>query len=363
MRHKLRQKMKDCMVFSWRDLAVTIVILLCAMILCVVLRQMDDRGNFASMIFVMAVMVVSRLTTGYLFGVAASFIGVIGVNYAFTYPYLALNFTLAGYPITFMTMLLVSISTCALTNQLRGQERLRAESEKEKMRANLLRAISHDLRTPLTTIYGSSAALRENADVLTQEQKDKMLLGIQEDAQWLVRMVENLLSITRMDSGNLQIATVTAAVDELIDSVLLKFRKRYPDQPVQLELPEDLVLISMDCMLMEQVLINLLENAVQHATGLTRIILRVTTGNGKALFEVQDDGCGIPPERMSQLFTGYFPTGEKPVDNAKRNAGIGLSLCATIVRAHGGTMEAENLPTGGAAFRFALDMEETADEQ
>ena len=189
-----------------------------------------------------------------------------------------------------------------------------------------------------------------------------MLLGIQQDAQWLVRMVENLLSITRMDSQHVQISTVITAVDELVDSALLKFQKRYPDANVSLELPEELVLISVDCMLVEQVLINLLENAVQHAEGLTRILLRVAVLEDKVTFEVEDDGCGIPLERLPHLFSGYFLPGEKVADNTKRNAGIGLSLCATIVRAHGGSLDAFNNPAGGATFRFTLNTEEMTDE-
>jgi len=259
-------------------------------------------------------------------------------------------------------MALIAILTSALTTKIKRQEAMKAEAEKEKMRANLLRAISHDLRTPLTTIYGSSAALRENADTLTDQQKDKMLLGIQQDAQWLVRMVENLLSVTRMDGGNVRIFTVTTAVDELLDSALVKFQKRYPQQKVLLDLPQEPVLISIDCMLLEQVIINLLENAVQHARGLTQILLRVRLQEKMVVFEVVDDGCGIPADRLPQLFAGYFAPGEQPVDGGKRNAGIGLSLCATIIHAHGGSIDAENNPSGGATFRFSLQMEDITDE-
>jgi two-component system sensor histidine kinase KdpD len=156
MRQKLKQKMQEWVVFSWRDLSVTIAILFCAMILCVVLRRMDDRGNFASMIFVMAVMVVSRLTTGYLFGVAASFIGVIGVNYAFTYPYFNIDFSPPENIFSALVMLIISFMTSTLTTKLKKWQALKLESEKEFMRANLLRAVSHDLRTPLTVIYGAS---------------------------------------------------------------------------------------------------------------------------------------------------------------------------------------------------------------
>ena len=356
MRHKLRQKMKDCMVFSWRDLAVTIVILLCAMILCVVLRQMDDRGNFASMIFVMAVMVVSRLTTGYLFGVAASFIGVIGVNYAFTYPYLALNFTLAGYPITFMTMLLVSISTCALTNQLRGQERLRAESEKEKMRANLLRAVSHDIRTPLTSIIGSTTAVLDNSDV--PEEDRQLLLDARTDAQWLIRVVENILSVTRMGTEGARIQKEPEAAEEIIAAAVQVFRKRFPEVEISVAAPAEFLLVPMDPILIQQVLANLLENAVIHGETTSRIWMRVYRENEQAWFSVRDNGNGISEKELPCIFNGSFrPSGDNQ-PGGKRNMGLGLMVCTAIVHAHGGRIAAQNLPDGGAEITFSLPLDE-----
>lgn len=124
-------------------------------------------------------------------------------------------------------------------------EAIKAEGEKERMRANLLRAVSHDLRTPLTTIYASSLTLLENRSNLTEEQKIKILQGIQEDADWLMRMVENLLSVTRIDSGRIKIVKTPTVLDELIDSVILKFRKCYPNQDVMLDIPDDIVVIPM----------------------------------------------------------------------------------------------------------------------
>lgn len=356
MRQKLKQKMQEWVVFSWRDLSVTIAILICAMILCVVLRRMDDRGNFASMIFVMAVMVVSRLTTGYLFGVAASFIGVIGVNYAFTYPYLALNFTLAGYPMTFMTMLLVSISTCALTNQLRGQERLRAESEKEKMRANLLRAVSHDIRTPLTSIIGSTSAVLESSDL--QEDDRQLLMDARTDAQWLIRVVENMLSVTRMGTEGAHIQKEPEAAEEVLASVAQVFRKRFPEMGISVEAPEEFLLVPMDPILIQQVLANLLENAVVHGETTTMVRMRVARDKGNAWFSVRDNGNGIPEKELPYMFNGSFrPSGDSQ-QGGKRNMGLGLMVCTAIVHAHGGSITAQNLPEGGAEITFSLPLDE-----
>jgi two-component system sensor histidine kinase KdpD len=230
------------------------------------------------------------------------------------------------------------------------------------MRGNLLRAVSHDLRTPLTTIYGSSSALLENKDILTPQQEHQMLRGIQEDAQWLIRMVENLLSITRIDGTGVSILKTPTALDELLDAVLLKFHKLCPRQKVILTIPEEIIMIPMDAILMEQVLINLLENAVRHGKGMTRLELGVTVSGSQATFCIGDNGCGISPDRLDNLFDGYFHAGKAPADGQKRNTGIGLSVCATIIRAHGGTITAENRPEGGALFRFTLNTEEFTNE-
>lgn len=346
-----------------RDLVTVLVIMSLCFGASLLMQHIFHIQEQITTTFAFAVFLISFLTDGYFWGLAASVISLLLVNYAFTFPYFALNFVIPSNFYSALVMAIISVLTSTLTTKIKVQEAAKAEGEKEKMRANLLRAISHDLRTPLTTIYGSSTALRENSHLLTPEQTDKMLQGIQQDAQWLVRMVENLLSVTRIDSGSVRITTIPTAVDELVDSVLVKFHKHYPNQKILLDLPEEPVLIPMDALLMEQVLVNLLENAVQHAYGQTWIRMRVSVQACKATFEIADNGCGIPPDRMAQLFSGQFSPDQQHADNAKRNAGIGLSVCATIIRAHGGVIEAENAREGGAVFRFTLNTEEMSDEQ
>lgn len=321
-----------------------------------------DVREHITTVFVFAVFLVSLFTEGYCYGVCAAFIGTIAVNYAFTFPYFVLNFTIPVNLVSGVIMIIIAVITSALTTKRKQHESMKAESEKERMRANLLRAISHDLRTPLTTIYGSGTTLLDSGDVLTEGQKTKIILGIKEDAQWLIRMVENLLSITRLDSGQVKIIKTPTVLEELIDSVILKFKKRYPAQKVEIELPEDVIIIPMDAILVEQVLVNILENAVQHAQGMTKLKLRVFTLGNQAVFEITDDGCGINPKQLGTVFSGYGTHEQEIADSQKKNAGIGLSVCATIIKALGGNIEAENLKTGGAVFRFALDTEELNDE-
>ena len=318
-------------------------------------------------LILLAVFFVSMYTDGYWWGVAGSVISVLAVNFAFRTPYFAFNFTIPENIFSGVVMLVVSFMTSTLTTRIKKQEQLRMESEAEKMRANLLRAVSHDLRTPLTSIYGACSTVIDNYDSLGREQKIKLLSEACADAQWLNRMVENLLSVTRIDADGVAVQKTPTVLEELVDTVLVRFQKLHPGVPVEVKLPDDFIVIPMDSMLIQQVLTNLLENAVLHAKGMTRLTLRVFTLGQRAVFEVIDNGCGIPKERLKTLFTGTTLT-QDTSSGGKHGMGIGLSVCAAIIKAHGGEIKAESTPGEGTTIRFWLeteevDTEETEDEQ
>ena len=334
--------------------------------LCLIIKTTFTTDILIPAVMVFSVFLISVFTDGYVYGILASVVSVIIVNFAFTFPYFKIDFLIPENITSAIIMIAIAFITCGFTSKIKHQEMLKKESEMEKMRANLLRAVSHDFRTPLTTIYGASSALIESGSEFTDEQKEKMLRGIQQDSQWLYRMVENLLSVTRLD-GDINLIKTPIALDELIDSVLIKFAKRYPDQEVEVDLPDELVIIPMDAILIEQVIINILENAVQHAEGMKNLALNVKCDGDRVVFEVQDDGDGIPEDRLKHLFDGSLlgdSSDEVSADcRPRRNAGIGLSVCATIIKAHGGDISAYNSAEGGAVFRFTLKIEEVTDEQ
>lgn len=341
------------------DCVFTVVILLGVFCLNLLLQNRFQTQTMTPMIFVLGVFLVSWRTQGYLWGIAASLISVLAVNWAFTYPYWAFDLISPECISSAVVMLIVAIMTGTLTTRLKRQEKLKAEAEKERMRGNLLRAVSHDLRTPLTSIYGACSTMIEHYDALPKEKQLKLLSDIRGDAQWLNRMVENLLSVTRVDADKVRLSKNSTVLEELIDALLVKFRKHYPQQKVTVQIPENFVSIPMDAVLIEQVLMNLLENAVFHARGMRHLWLSVRIVGHQAVFSVADDGCGIPPERMPHLFTGLLDS-KAPVDSTRNNMGIGLSVCSTIVKAHGGEIQAANRPGGGAVFQFALELEENA---
>ena len=340
------------------DFALTAVTLAAATALCTLLRQIDADGSYVNLIFVLAVACISRWTEGYFWGIFSSIFGVLFVNYIFTAPYWAFNFTLTGYPPTFLAMLAVSLMISAMTTQIKKEERLRIETEKESVRANLLRAMSHDIRTPLTSIVGNTAAILENEETFSPEQKRRLLQDVNEDAQWLIRMVENLLSITRMGGEQARIEKDCEAAEEIVAVSVSKFSKRFPNIEVSVEVPDEVLMVPMDATLIRQVIMNLLENAAIHGQGVTHINFRVSREGSSACFSISDNGAGIPSEKLPTLFEGGLSSVSHSNFDVKKNMGIGLSVCNTIVKAHGGTMTAENQEEGGACFRFYLPMEE-----
>ena len=322
----------------------------------------DPSLNIA-MIYVLGLFMVARYTDGYVFGLLFAVCSVISVNYFFTVPYRNLNFTMEGYQVTFAGMLIIAMITSAMTTNMKEQaaalaeqEKQLMEAQKEKMRANLLRAVSHDLRTPLTGIIGNSSSYLEMEDRLSQEEKRALVAHIQDDANWLLNMVENLLSVTRIDNETTHVNKSYEAVDEVVSSSAARFRKRFPDAEVKVRVPDDVVMVMMDAMLIEQVLINLLQNVQLHANTKKPIELYVEEDETWVWFHVRDYGDGIDDSRLRTIFDGdgYRETAAKP--DSYKGMGIGLSICKTIVSAHGGTIGALNHDEG-AEFYFSLPKE------
>ncbi len=310
-----------------------------------------------STVFAFAVFLIALLTSSYVYGVISSFVSVFLINWAFTPPFYAFDFITTSNLISGVVMLIISVVTGLIVSSNKEHEKKEREIEKESMRANLLRAVSHDLRTPLTTINCASSLLLEN-ETLTARQKREMVERIKDDSEWLNRMVENLLTITRIDNRTMKIEKTSVIIDELVDSTVGKFLMRHPEENVQVNLPDEIVTVPMDALLIGQVLLNLLENAALHALGHTRIILSVYTTADNAVFSVEDDGCGIPEGKRKNIFNGYA---ERNRETESRFSGIGLAVSSTIIKAHQGTIEAENRKAGGALFRFTLQREKDDD--
>ena len=236
---------------------------------------------------------------------------------------------------------------------------MRREADREKMYADLLRAVSHDIRTPLTGIVGATNVLLEQDGGLTQEQRQQLLRSTNEDAQWLIRIVENLLSITRISSEEAKVKKEPEPAEEVIESAVAKTHKHYPEVDIRVHLPDELMMVPMDPLLMEQVLVNLMENAVIHGET-HHIDVTLSSEDNCAVFTVADDGRGIPLHLLPRLFDGSARSDRS--SDGKRSMGIGLSVCRTIVLAHGGVIRGDNRQEGGAVFTVTLPMKGENDE-
>ena len=362
---------------SW---LLTVGLLALAYTLCATILHFTRIDNDAPVIYVLAVILISRMTYRVYYGIVASMVSTFAINYFFTFPYNFFTLSIVGYPIDFVCFLAVTLIVSMLTYQLRGEtdkairheqetvelyeknrkleeERAAAEMavEKEKMHSNLLRAVSHDLRTPLTAVAGASSMLIKPDSRLSPEEQHKLASDIHEEALWLTQMVENLLSITRVqgDNGAIHLKERAELVEEIVEESVTKVRRRFPNQEIDVRVPDEILLVPMDAMLIEQVLINLMENAVRHSGVKDKIEVAVCRRGDAAAFTVRDHGVGIDEEKLPHLFSG----GGSKSDGA-RGMGIGLSVCRSIIKAHGGTLAARNHPEGGSEFYFELRLEE-----
>ena len=227
------------------------------------------------------------------------------------------------------------------------------EVKSESMRANLLRAVSHDIRTPLSSILGATSTLLESQDLDETARRD-LLLEVHKDAQWLVRVTENILSVTKFSADGVKLKLTEEVVEEIVGSAITKFRKTGGSISIQVHKPQDILLVPMEATLIEQVLLNLLENVVFHGKCATRIDIDIAEEPSRVCFHVSDNGAGISEGVLPHLFDGSYAAQDGTARDDSRNMGIGLSVCQSIVAAHGGGMSARNNPSGGATLSFWL---------
>ncbi len=237
------------------------------------------------------------------------------------------------------------------------RENIRIKMEREHLRSNLLRGISHDLRTPLTAIVGASGVILEDIDKLDLESIKKLVKDINEESLWLNNLVENILNMTRIGEGKMVIQKQDEVVDDIIDEALRHISGLINNRNIDVSFPDEVISVPMDGKLIVQVLINLLDNAIKHTKENEEIHLNVFTKDSNIVFEVADEGCGIDEKIKDSLFKSFVTSGSKVIDG-KRGMGLGLAICKAIVNAHGGEITAENRDGKGAVFKFTLPLME-----
>ena len=369
-----------------RDILTTALLLYAAYWTSGILISHTGGENNSALVFVLAVVCISFFTTGYAYGITASIIGTFCINYFFMVPYSAFSLSHTGYPVAMLSMVAISCIVCALTSRVKQQaieavrrekntktlyemnEKLNAEkaaiqlqSARETIRGNILRAVSHDLRTPLTAISGAASVLLSSEDILRTEKNASLANDIKADADALIVMVENLLSVTRIQDGTIPLKKREEMLEEVAGDAILTTRRRFPNCHVDLELSEDILYLPMEPMLIKQVMVNLLENAVRHSGSQSGILLNLFRQDEWAVVEVRDHGKGLPPEVCQAVQSGR-PLSRDLNGDSTRGMGIGLSVCQSIIKAHNGFFAAGNAPEGGAVIRFGLPMKESDHE-
>ncbi len=234
-------------------------------------------------------------------------------------------------------------------------ERAQVRAETERLRNSLLSSVSHDLRTPLASITGAASTLLENDERLDADTRRDLLETLHEEADRLNRLVQNLLEMTRLESGALQLHTEWHSVEEVVGAALGRFGKALMRRAVTTRVPPELPLVPMDDVLIEQVLINLIDNVLKYTPAESPIEVTAEDTGGAVLIEVADRGPGLPPGEERQIFEKFHRAEAAPT---VRGAGLGLAICRGIVQAHGGRIWAENRPGGGVTVRFTLPVKE-----
>ncbi|MEK5259930.1 sensor histidine kinase KdpD [Paenibacillus sp. SEL3] len=260
------------------------------------------------------------------------------------------------------SLMLAMLGECALALEKEKlnerQQEISMQIQQEQLRASLLRSISHDLRTPLTSISGNAGILLGNSEVLNEEQKKGLYTDIYDDSMWLINLVENLLSISRIEGGTLNLNFQAELMEEVISEALLHVNRNSVKHVIQTELDDELMMARMDSRLIVQVLINMIDNAIKYTQDGSHITISARHERHIVVVEISDDGPGISSEEVKVRLFEMFYTADNIHGDGRRGLGLGLSLCKSIVNAHGGTIGVKDNVPKGTAFYFTLQAEE-----
>lgn len=312
-------------------------------------------------VYILGVLIISVSTTHQIYSLIASAVSVFVFNFLFTEPRYTLLAYEKDYPVTFVTMFVAAFLTGSLATRLKQQAKKTAEADliaqKEKLRANLLRSISHDLRTPLTAISGNASNLLTNGERFDRETKQQLYLDIYDESMWLINLVENLLSITKIEEGTLNLRLSAELLDELVTEALQHVSRKKTEHHLVVHTSEEFLLVKVDARLIMQVIINLVDNAIKYTQTGSEIVITTKRQEDRAVICVADNGPGIPDSQKEDVFEMFY-CGTRSIADSRRSLGLGLSLCKSIITAHGGELTlSDNIPHG-AVFTCSLPLGE-----
>lgn len=312
-------------------------------------------------IFVLGVLLTAIATEGRAYSMAASLVALLTFNYFIVEPRYSLRAWGPSYPETFVVMFAVALIASHLVAQQREGARalMRASlvAQHEQLRADLLRSVSHDLRTPLTAISGKADLLATEGELLDAETRRKTASDIHDEAEWLTEVVENILSMTRLEDGAVTLNMQPEAVEDVVAAALEHVLRDTGHHVVRVEAPDELVIAQMDARVVSRVIMNLVNNALAYTPAGCHITISWERDGQWARITVADDGPGIPENERERVFEPFYTSATGSSDG-HRGIGLGLPLSKAIVEAHGGTIDVLSVEPHGAAFTFTLPIEE-----
>ncbi|MEG2770329.1 MAG: ATP-binding protein, partial [Oscillospiraceae bacterium] len=259
------------------------------------------------------------------------------------------------------SIVLSILGECALALEtekaIREREETAILAKNEQLRANLLRAISHDLRTPLTSISGNAGILMSNAEKIDEEKKKELYTDIYDDSLWLINLVENLLSVTRIEDGSMNLKFTAELMDEVVSEAMRHINRKSVEHKITIAQSEDFILAKMDARLIIQVIINIVDNAIKYTPQGSEIAINTKKIGKKVVVTIADNGGGIAEDAKEKIFDMFYTANSKLADS-RRSLGLGLALCKSIITAHGGEISVYNNMPRGTVFRFTLTAEE-----
>jgi two-component system sensor histidine kinase KdpD len=340
----------------------SLVLVTAATVICEFVRPYLVPTNMI-MVYQLAV-VVAAVKLGRRPAIATAFLGVLAFDFFFVPPRLTFSVADKEYLVTFLGFFIVGIIISSLVAKVREQsveqarlsrqaEQARILQAQENLERALLNSISHDLRTPLVSITGALSALKDNGEHLSSHARRELLETAGDEAERLNRFVGNLLDMTRIEAGVIRLRKEPCDIQELVGCALAAMEKRLGEREVSVALAPGLSLISLDMVLMTQVLMNLLDNANKYSPSGSVITVHATTAGNCLDLTVSDSGPGVPPSELSKLFDKFYRIA---VPERIGGTGLGLSICKGIVEAHGGCISAENRASGGLIIRIQLPL-------
>jgi two-component system, OmpR family, sensor histidine kinase KdpD len=253
---------------------------------------------------------------------------------------------------TLASQIALAIQRDHLTEQA---QKVLVQAEAERLRSSLLSSVSHDLRTPLAVIAGAGSSLLESGGTLDPASRQELLQTIVEESTRMTMLVDNLLHITRLESGAVAVNKQWYPLEEVIGSALERVKKQLGTRPIRTDIPRDMPLVQIDGMLIEQALVNLLENAIKYTPSASPIEIHARLDGENATVEVADRGPGLAEDERHRVFDKFY-RGSAAV-KGQRGVGLGLAICRAIIEAHGGRIWEENRPDGGARFNFTIPLD------